>query len=81
MMASRLILSLRRVAVKPRGPWYHTTTSYPGRRGSPEDGTLPFDVPPTLSRPHKHPETPENEEDIELESTPRSHQLLEPSHS
>lgn len=77
IMASRLMLSLRKVAIKPRGPWSHTATSYSGRRGVPEGGTL-YLVPPTLIGSHENLETPQNEENIELEHTPQLPQLLKP---
>ena len=79
IMASRLMLSLKKAAVEPRGPWSQATTPDFGRRGSPGDGTFCL-VPPTLGGSYEHPEIPKNKEDIKLESMPRLPQSLKPSY-
>lgn len=69
-MASRLMLSLKKASVEPKGPWYFSTMSSAGGRGSPESGNLGF-TPQTSSGTREVRETlgplPSNEGVIELD--------------
>ncbi|KAF9643257.1 hypothetical protein BDM02DRAFT_1545403 [Thelephora ganbajun] len=69
IMASRLMLSLKKVATEPKGSWSLSTMTNPGWRVSSD---LRF-VSQTFGMPHETPETPAspNEEDVELESMAR----------
>ena len=69
-MASRLMLSLKKAAVKSGVVWSLTTMTSSGKGRPPGDSAIRF-APRTLSRPHKasKPFTLQTG-DIELELTP-----------
>lgn len=71
-MASRLMLSLKKAAIEPTGPWSLTTMTNLSTGGAPED-SVSF-ASPGLGGSHEISETsaPRNEEDIELELMSRS---------
>lgn len=68
IMASRLMLSLKKASVEPSGPWHLSTISNFGSK-SREGETLHF-ASRMLNAPHEIPETldrlPSNEGDVEL---------------
>ncbi|KAF9652176.1 hypothetical protein BDM02DRAFT_3109597, partial [Thelephora ganbajun] len=72
VMASRIMLSLKKAAVEPRGTWSLTTMGDSGRGMPPEDETLHFAsrVPGRSGQVLETPTLP-NEVYIELESAPR----------
>lgn len=71
VMASRLMLSLKKAAAKPTVPWSLTTMTNSGKGKTPEIGTIRF-ASWTLSGSQEISGTlsPSNEGDVELESMP-----------
>jgi hypothetical protein len=73
MMASRLMLSLKKASVKPTGPWSLQTVSAPS--GPREAGTLRFQsraAGVSLQAPEILNQSISGGEDVELEPLPRS---------
>ena len=80
IMASRLMLSLKKVATEQMGLWSLSTMG-DLRRGRPDRGTIQFASPFGESYETSETLPPSNEEEIELDSVPKlprdrgSHQL------
>ncbi|KAF9646676.1 hypothetical protein BDM02DRAFT_3118320 [Thelephora ganbajun] len=72
LMASHIMLSLKKAATDPTGPWSLATMADTDRGRSPEGGTLRF-TSWVSSGPHQVSETlnPPSEVDIEIEFVPR----------
>lgn len=72
IMASRLMLSLKKAAAEPAEPWSLATMSDLNSGGPPRSGTLRF-APRTHDASEKTSETPSAlEEAIELETIPQN---------
>lgn len=71
IIASRLMLSVKRAAVEPTGLWSLSTMGGSGRGGPAEDGTLRFASRIFGVSPEAVSTSPSSEGDIELDSLPK----------